>query len=250
MNKWNTIWITGASSGIGYELSKLLSSEASYIAVSARRESKLKELADNYDNIHSYKLDITNEKESRICIEEIEKKSNGNIDLVVLNAGKSSLFKVNDLDSKAIRECFEVNYMGVIHSLGIIIPKMIKAKTGHIAIVSSVAGYRGLPNSIAYGPTKAALINLAEVLRSELSKYGIVVTLINPGFVDTEMTKVNKFPMPSIVSAKFAAEKIFDGLKRDKYEIAFPLYFSLLLKLLRIIPNSLYFWIVKKFIWK
>ncbi len=160
MNKWNTIWITGASSGIGYELSKLLSSEASYIAVSARRESKLKELADNYNNIHSHKLDITNEKESRICIEEIEKKSNGSIDLVVLNAGKSSLFKVNDLDSKAIRECFEVNYMGVIHSLGIIIPKMIKAKTGHIAIVSSVAGYRGLPNSIAYGPTKAALINL------------------------------------------------------------------------------------------
>jgi len=250
MKKWNTVWITGASSGIGYELSKLLSNEASYVAVSARRQKKLEELDDAYNNIHSHELDVTDEEKIKFCIEDIEKKSSSNIDLVILNAGKSTLFSVKDFDSKAIRECFEVNYMGVINCLGIIIPKMIQAKAGHIAIVSSMAGYRGLPNSIAYGPSKAALINLAEVLRSELSKYGIIITIINPGFVDTEMTKVNKFPMPFIVSAKFAAVKIFDGLKKNKYEINFPFYFSLLLKLLRIMPHRLYFWIVNKFIWK
>ncbi len=137
-----------------------------------------------------------------------------------------------------------------MNCLKIIIPHFIKRKSGHIAIMASVAGYRGLPNSIAYSPTKAALINLAEVLKSELRQYGITVSLINPGFVDTDATKVNNFPMPSMVSIEYATKKIITGLEKSKYEIIFPFFFGLALKMMKIMPNRLYFYFVNKMVWK
>ena len=144
----------------------------------------------------------------------------------------------------------DTNYFGVINCLSAILPRMIERKKGHIAIMSSVAGYRGLPNSVAYSPTKAALINLVEIMRSELSPLGINVSIINPGFVDTDATKVNKFPMPSMVSVEFAARKIIRDLVKLKYEVAFPFMFTFFIKLLRILPNTLYFYIIRKLVWK
>jgi short-subunit dehydrogenase len=133
-----------------------------------------------------------------------------------------------------------VNYLGVANALEALIPKMLGAEKGQLALVASVAGYRGLPKASAYAPSKAAVISLAEVLRLELARSGVIVSLVNPGFVATPMTAVNDFPMPFIISADDAAERIIRGLSRGKFEITFPLPLVLMLKALRMLPNALY----------
>ena len=174
----------------------------------------------------------------------------GPIDLAVLNAGTWKMMGVDDFDLAAIRRGVEVNYMGVVNALDALLPRMLERGRGHIAIVASVAGYRGLPNSLAYGPTKAALINLAETLQTELAPRGITVSVVNPGFVDTPMTRDNPFPMPGIIPAPEAAQALLAGLRRKRFEIAFPRGFAAAMKILRLLPNALFFWVVRRFIYK
>ena len=248
---WKSVWITGASSGIGRELAIQLASQNVEIYASARRFDELQILSSINNNIHSINLDVSK-------IKDVRKKTkfffeDGNFpDLVILNAGVSRLFTLDKIDEKHqdIIDSMDTNYFGVINCLSVILPRMIERKKGHIAIMSSVAGYRGLPNSVAYSPTKAALINLVEIMRSELSPLGINVSVINPGFVDTDATKVNKFRMPSMVSVEFAARKIIRDLVKLKYEVAFPFMFTFFIKFLRILPNTLYFYIIRKLVWK
>ncbi|MAV98815.1 MAG: hypothetical protein CML81_03285 [Rhodobiaceae bacterium] len=251
-HKWKSAWVTGASSGIGRNLSIALAKKGVKVFASARREDRLSEISKMSENIIPLVMDVTDEKKL-IKDTKIFTESTHNLpDLIILNAGISRLFTVDNLDQNynLVKESIDINYFGVMNCLKIIIPHFIKRKSGHIAIMASVAGYRGLPNSIAYSPTKAALINLAEVLKSELRQYGITVSLINPGFVDTDASKVNKFPMPSMVSIEYATKKIISGLEKSKYEIIFPFFFGLVLKMLRIMPNSLYFYFINKMIWK
>jgi len=251
-HKWKSAWVTGASSGIGRNLSIALAKKGVKVFASARREDRLSEISKISENIIPLVMDVTDEKKL-IKDTKIFTESTHNLpDLIILNAGISRLFTVDNLDQNynLVKESIDINYFGVMNCLKIIIPHFIKRKSGHIAIMASVAGYRGLPNSIAYSPTKAALINLAEVLKSELRQYGITVSLINPGFVDTDASKVNKFPMPSMVSIEYATKKIISGLEKSKYEIIFPFFFGLVLKMLRIMPNSLYFYFINKMIWK
>ena len=248
---WKSVWITGASSGIGRELAIQLASQNVEIYASARRSDELQILSSINNNIHSINLDVSK-------INDVRKKTkfffeDGNFpDLVILNAGVSRLFTLDKIDEKHqdIIDSMDTNYFGVINCLSVILPRMIERKKGHIAIMSSVAGYRGLPNSVAYSPTKAALINLVEIMRSELSPLGINISIINPGFVDTDATKVNKFRMPSMVSVEFAARKIIRDLVKLKYEVAFPFMFTFFIKFLRILPNTLYFYIIRKLVWK
>ncbi|MEC7928260.1 MAG: SDR family NAD(P)-dependent oxidoreductase [Pseudomonadota bacterium] len=248
---WKSVWITGASSGIGRELAIQLASQNVEIYASARRFDELQILSSINNNIHSINLDVSK-------IKDVRKKTkfffeDGNFpDLVILNAGVSRLFTLDKIDEKHqdIIDSMDTNYFGVINCLSVILPRMIERKKGHIAIMSSVAGYRGLPNSVAYSPTKAALINLVEIMRSELSPLGINISIINPGFVDTDATKVNKFRMPSMVSVEFAARKIIRDLVKLKYEVAFPFMFTFFIKFLRILPNTLYFYIIRKLVWK
>ncbi|MBS70731.1 MAG: hypothetical protein CML91_04490 [Rhodobiaceae bacterium] len=248
---WKSVWITGASSGIGRELAIQLASQNVEIYASARRSDELQILSSINNNIHSINLDVSK-------IKDVRKKTkfffeDGNFpDLVILNAGVSRLFTLDKIDEKHqdIIDSMDTNYFGVINCLSVILPRMIERKKGHIAIMSSVAGYRGLPNSVAYSPTKAALINLVEIMRSELSPLGINISIINPGFVDTDATKVNKFRMPSMVSVEIAARKIIRDLVKLKYEVAFPFMFTFFIKFLRILPNTLYFYIIRKLVWK
>ena len=248
---WKSVWITGASSGIGRELAIQLASQNVEIYASARRFDELQILSSINNNIHSINLDVSK-------IKDVRKKTkfffeDGNFpDLVILNAGVSRLFTLDKIDEKHqdIIDSMDTNYFGVINCLSVILPRMIERKKGHIAIMSSVAGYRGLPNSVAYSPTKAALINLVEIMRSELSPLGINISIINPGFVDTDATRVNKFRMPSMVSVEFAARKIIRDLVKLKYEVAFPFMFTFFIKFLRILPNTLYFYIIRKLVWK
>jgi len=243
----STVWITGASSGIGLALARLLARDGKHVTVSARSAEKLASIQQETRNIIAAPLDVTDRGAVLQTVSNIENQ-HGPIDIAVLNAGAWQLMPIEEFDHGAIRKGVDVNIMGVMHCLEAILPGMQARGQGHIAIVASVAGYRGLPFSIAYGPTKAALINLAETLRCELAPKGITVTLINPGFVDTPMTRENPFPMPGLISPEEAAEAIHAGLQQGRFEIAFPRGFTLAMKVLRLLPDRLFFWYVRRFI--
>ena len=247
--RWKTVWITGASSGIGLELAKLLDDTVPHVAISARSEDKLNQAQDSGKTLKAYPLDVTDAPSVDACVAEIENAA-GPIDLAVLNAGAWQIMDIDELDLSAVRAGVEVNYMGVVNCLHAVLPGMMSRGAGHIAIVASVAGYRGLPRSAAYGPTKAALINLAETLKTELAPRGITISLVNPGFVDTPMTRDNPFPMPGILPADEAARRMLAGLERRRYEIVFPTGFGLVMKALRLMPNALFFWALRRFVYK
>lgn len=247
--KWKSVWITGASSGIGLELAKLLDGDVAHIAISARSRDKLEKAQKAGRTLSAYPVDVTDKRAVAACVKEIEAAA-GPIDLAVLSAGVWFPMEVDEFDLDKIRTSIDVNYMGTMNTIDALLPGMLKRGQGHLAIVASVAGYRGLPKSVAYGPTKAALINVAETLKSELEPRGIAVSVINPGFVDTPMTETNTFPMPGIIPVEDAAKKLLDGLEAGQFEIIFPRGFVYLMKSLRRMPNALFFWVVRTFIMK
>jgi short-subunit dehydrogenase len=237
---WQVVWITGASSGIGRDVAIKLAAAGAKVAVSARTAAKLAELEALSPNIKAYPLDVTDLAATKRVAADIERDL-GPIDLALLNAGVWYPMGIKDYDPTTISAAMAVNFTGITHGLAPLLPAMTKRKSGHIAIVSSVAGYRGLPVAISYAPTKAAAISLAETLYLELRDQNVKVTVINPGFVDTDMTKINKFPMPFMVSSDDAANRIIAGLKTGRFEIVFPRGMALLSKLTRVLPYRLFF---------
>ncbi len=236
---WKTAWVTGASTGIGREVALRLAKSGVQVAISARSSEKLDELARIHSNIRAFPVDVASrEQMSETAARIIE--TYGTLDLAVLCAGIWQPLRARDYDAAAAASSMSVNYLGVANALEPLIPHMITSGKGQLALVASVAGYRGLPKAAVYAPSKAAVITLAEVLRLELAAQGITVSLVNPGFVETPMTAVNDFPMPFIISADDAAERIVRGLSRGKFEIAFPLPLVVMLKILRMLPNSIY----------
>ena len=240
------IWITGASSGIGKALAIKFANQGWQVAASARRENLLKDLNNQNPNIYSFPLDVRNENESKNTFQNIIKKFQ-TIDISVFCTGMHDPDAEKKLSSEKIREIMETNFFGTLNCIMAVNTYFRERKNGHIAIVSSVAGYRGLPAASGYCASKSALISLAESLYFDFKRYNVKVSVINPGFIKTPMTDKNKFPMPMIKSAEFAAEKIFIGLtEKNAFEIHFPIAFTMLMKLLKIMPNWLYFLLVKK----
>ena len=242
--RWGTAWIVGASSGIGRELALALSGRADRVAATARSAGKLDELTASKSNIGAYAADVTDAAGLAASVAAIE-DAGGPVDLAIFCAAQWKMMKVQSLDRDAVAEVLDVNYMGVVNAIQAVLPGMLARRSGHLVIVALVAGYRGLPRSLTYGPTKAALINLAETLKIELESEGIAVSLVNPGFVDTPLTEGNPFPMPDLITAKQAAEHILAGLDAGRFEIAFPWRFTRVLKLLRILPYGAYFAIIR-----
>jgi short-subunit dehydrogenase len=245
---WNTVWIVGASSGIGRELAIAMAPLCGQLWVSARREQPLKELAQVHENISCLPFDITDQQQVAQAVSQIQQQSAGDrpIDLVVISSAVGLMSRIPKFDPQMYRESMEVNYMGTINVMAAVLPSMVDNQSGHIAMISSVAGYRGLPNGAPYAPTKAALINLAECIYPQLKRLGVMVSVINPGFVETPMTENNKFPMPFLMKPDEAARRITRGLQRRRYEIAFPFRMVALLKLMRIMPNSVFFWLADR----
>jgi short-subunit dehydrogenase len=240
--KWKIVWITGASTGIGREIALQLANAGIKVAVSARSAEKLQNLN---QNIAPYPLDVTDSAAVKTTVERIEKEL-GPIDLAIFGAGTYSAIDASQIDPAEFANMLNVNYLGVVNCLSALLPNMLKRREGHISWIASVAGYRGLPKAAAYGPSKAALINLAESLKPELALKGIKISVINPGFVETPMTSKNDFPMPFLMKADAAAKRTIEGLQKGKFEIAYPTRFVAILKLMRILPYRLYFWIVTK----
>jgi short-subunit dehydrogenase len=244
---WRTAWITGASSGIGRALAVALAQRGVTVAASARSADKLAELAHAHRGVAPLPVDVLDAAAMAEAVRSIT-GTLGAIDLAILNAGVWEAMSVRDFSAAKAARSMAVNYQGIVNGIEALLPAMLERGTGHIAVTASIAGYRGLRRAAAYGPSKAAVINLAECLRNDLVARGIAVSLINPGFVETPMTAGNKFSMPFIVPVEAAARRIIGGLERRRFEIAFPWQLAAMMKLGRQMPNAMYFWYARTFL--
>jgi short-subunit dehydrogenase len=245
ISKWKSAWITGASHGIGKELAIQLAQTGVNVACSARSKDALQQLHQSNDNILPLPLDVTDAEATTDAVGEIERQQ-GSLDLAVFNAGIYEPLPGGIASPELFRQLMEVNYMGTVIGLMAILPLMQRRGHGQIAIVASLAGYCGLPKAAAYGPGKAALINLAETLRLELGGSGVDIRVVNPGFVDTRLTAKNDFHMPSLLTPEKAASHILRGLQGKRFEIAFPRGFITYMKFARLLPYRWYFPLMRK----
>jgi len=243
MNK-KTIWITGGSTGIGKALAIKFANEGWNVAISARRENLLKEISEKYENIHSFPLDVTNKNKCNEVFDDIKNKFN-NVDICFFSTGTWNPKKEKDIDVEQIEDVFKVNFFGTVNSIKAVEKYFKEKKSGIITIVSSIAGYRGLPNSTGYGPSKSALNNLTESLYFDFKRFGVRVCLVSPGFIKTPMTDKNDFKMPFLKTPEYAADKIYDGLiNKNSFEIHFPKALTIILKIFSFLPSKLYFGLV------
>jgi short-subunit dehydrogenase len=250
--QFQTIWIVGASSGIGAALARKFHDNPTCpdqkIVISARNADKLAELATEMSDMTPVAVDITDPNAVKSAFNTVEKDF-GLPDLVILAAGVYSPMKLSAFSAETIRSHVDTNYMGIVNCLEPLLSKMRAKRSGEIAVVASVAGYRGLPNASAYGPTKAALINLCESLHTELTGSGVLLRVINPGFVKTRLTDKNDFAMPYLLTPEQAADYLYRGLcGNNDFEIAFPPPFVRQLKLTRILPYPLFFKLMRKLV--
>jgi len=247
--KRDCVWITGASSGIGRALALRFAKAGETVVVSARNKAALEALVEEAKDlpgiIYPAPLDVTDAAAVAACVEEIEAGA-GRIRQAVLNAGTHKPMGSEDFDLAALKALIDVNVMGTANCLDAVMSRMIARRSGRIAVVASLAGYRGLPTGAAYGLTKAGVINFCEALRPDLEAKGVVLQVVNPGFVRTPLTDKNEFPMPFLMELDAAAEAFFKGLQSDRFEIVFPWRFAYVMKLLRILPYGLFFAITRR----
>ena len=240
------IWITGGSSGIGKSLAYKFANEGWQVAISARRENLLKEISESNEKIKSFPLDVTDKVKCKEVFDQI-KNYYGDLDICFFSTGTWSPKEEKDIDVEQIENVFKVNFFGTINSIKAVEEHFKNKKNGIITIVSSIAGYRGLPNTTGYGPSKSALISLAESLYFDFERYNVRVCLVCPGFIKTPMTDKNDFKMPFLKTSEFAADKIYDGLiNKNQFEIHFPKELTLTLKFFKLLPSKIYFYLDKK----
>lgn len=242
-------WVTGAGSGIGREVALELAGNGWTVAGSARTQSDLERLVGDTQGLPgravAYPVDVTDAAEVEAIVERIETDL-GPVDLAVLNAGTYIRFGAEDFDAAAFAQQLNINVMGTVNSLAPVMRAMIRRRQGRIAVISSLTAYRGLPLASAYGASKAALTNMCESLRPELENLGVYISIVHPGFVRTPLTDRNDFPMPFLMEADAAARHIVAELSGNRFEIAMPWRFVMILKLLRCLPYFLYFSVARR----
>ncbi len=240
-----TVWLVGASTGIGRATAELLHRRGARVIVSARSAAPLEAFVAQHAGADMIVLDATDREALRDAAAHIV-RTHGRIDLACYCAGTYAAMRADNFDLDVALRHVDVNYNGALHLLDAVLPHLKRQKGGHISLVGSVAGYRGLPQALAYGPTKAALINLAEVLYMDLKPQGVGVSIVNPGFVETPLTAQNEFRMPALLTPEEAAQAIVTGWEAGDFEIHFPKRFTLWLKALRHIGYGPYFAAVKR----
>jgi NAD(P)-dependent dehydrogenase (short-subunit alcohol dehydrogenase family) len=248
-----TIWLVGASTGIGRATASLLHAKGARVIVSARSAATLDSFVAAHPGSEALPLDATDREAMKRAADYIV-TAYGRIDLAMYCAGTYRAMRATAFDYEVALQHVQVNYVGALVMLDAVLPQLLKqahAKdsqfgAGHISLVSSVAGYRGLPQSLAYGPTKAALINMAETLHLDLETQGIGVSVINPGFVETPLTAQNSFRMPALMTPEDAAKAIVRGWEQGLFEIHFPKRFTMWLKAMRHLGYGAYFAAVRR----
>ena len=236
------VWLVGASSGIGLELAHALHAAGATVVVSARRDAPLQEFVQQHPGSHAVPLDVRDSDAVAQAASHVAQTVG--IDVVVYCAGYYTPQRAFDADLDSWLAHNDVNYQGALRVIAHVVRRMQAG--AHLSLVASVAGYRGLPLCVGYSPTKAALNNLADVLYLDLAPRGIGVSVINPGFVATALTAQNEFHMPALLTPQQAARAILRGWADGDFEIHFPRRFSRLLKLLRVLPNRWYFWLLHR----
>jgi len=238
-------WLVGASTGIGRATASLLHARGARVVVSARSAPTLAAFVAAHPGSIGLPLDVTDREAVAAAAGEAEAAC-GAIDLVLYCAGHYQAMRATDFDLDEALRHVQVNQVGALHLLGAVLPRLIAQKSGHLSLVGSVAGYRGLPKSLGYGPTKAALINLAQTLYLDLHPLAIGVSIINPGFVETPLTAGNDFTMPALISPEQAGREILKGWAAGRFEIHFPKRFTLGLKFLSHVGDGLYFRAIRR----
>jgi NADP-dependent 3-hydroxy acid dehydrogenase YdfG len=243
------VWIIGASSGIGEACAQALIKAGAKVALSSRRVERLNTLAalGNTEQSLVLPLDVTDDAQLKNSYQSIL-RAWGGIDLLLFVSGVYVPLRADNFDIGTAEQTIDANLLGPMRAVALVLPEMLKVHAGNIAIVGSVAGYSGLPKALAYGPSKAAIINFCETLYYDLLPQGVSVHMISPGFVATEATAQNDFEMPALISAQEAAAEILSGIEKGEFDIHFPKRFSRFLKFLRILPYPIYFWIVRRFV--
>lgn len=239
------VWIIGASTGIGKALADALLAKGARVAVSARRAQVLDEAFGHQPRALCAPLDLTDRAAVASGLTQIVENWGG-VDLVILMAGAYRALRAWDLTDELIRETMETNVYGVMNASALLTQHFVQQGSGHLSIVSSVAGYRGLPKALVYGPSKAAATNFAEVLYLDLSEKGIGVSVVHPGFVRTPLTAGNDFNMPHLIEPEQAATEMIRGYERGDFDIHFPRAFTRQLKFLRMLPYRWYFKLIKR----
>ena len=239
------VWIIGASTGIGKALADALLAKGARVAVSARTAQTLEAAFANQPNALCLPLDISDGAALASALARIG-STWGGLDLGVVMAGTYRAIRAWELDEAAIASMMKTNVYGAMNASALLTQFFLKQGSGHVSVVASVAGYSGLPKAMVYGPSKAAMINFAETLYIDLSEKGVGVSVVNPGFVRTPLTAQNDFKMPHLIEPEQAAAEMIHGYEKGAFEIHFPRAFSRQLKLLRLLPYSLYFKLIKK----
>lgn len=249
-----SVWLVGASSGIGRATASALHARGAQLWVSARNAAALDDFVARHPGARALALDATDRAAVAAAAQQVF--AHGPLDHVVYCAGHYQAMRATAPDLDEMLRHLHVNYTGALQVLNAVLPPLLAQSAirrhgsgsamGHISLVASVAGFRGLPNSLAYGPTKAALINLAETLYLDLRASDIAVSLVNPGFVDTPLTAQNSFEMPALIGPEQAAAEILRGWERGAFEIHFPRRFTVAMKLLQLLPHWLYFPVVRR----
>ncbi|MBT8152673.1 SDR family NAD(P)-dependent oxidoreductase [Epibacterium ulvae] len=229
-----TIWLIGASEGLGRVLAERLAHQGAHLILSARSADRLHSLAAELSNARAVPLDVTDPDAVRRAAIDA-----GDVDSVIYNAGAYEPMRATAWDSDAALAMCDVNFTGALRVLGEVVPKMVAKGQGEITLVGSLAGYRGLPAAIGYGASKAALVSLAETMRHDLKGTGVVVRLVNPGFIRTRLTEKNAFAMPMLMSPERAADHVMRALARRRFRCDFPAPFSWAIRLLAILPDWL-----------
>ena len=243
------VWLVGASTGIGRATASRLHGLGAQVSVSARSTAGLDQFVADHPGAQALALDATDAAAVAAAAAALLGR-HGRIDLAMYCAGHYNAMQASQFNLADAVKHQQINYVGALNLLGAVLPQLLRqgaaGKSAHLSLVASVAGYRGLPNALAYGPTKAALINLAEVLYMDLAPQGVGVSLINPGFVETPLTAQNSFHMPALISPEAAAQAIVQGWMAGEFEIHFPKRFTRFLKALGALPDALYFGAVRR----
>ena len=248
MEHWRgrRVWLVGASSGIGRATAAALHARGAEVVVSARSTEALQDFVREHAGAQAWPLDVTDAPAVMAAVAGLT--AQGRLDCVVYCAGHYRAMDAQALDLDELLRHDDVNYRGALHLLHAVLPVLraqavdpLSGQRAHLCLMGSVAGYRGLPTSLGYGPTKAALINLAETLYGDLRAERVGVSLINPGFVDTPLTRQNRFHMPALIAPEDAARAILAGWSRGAFEIHFPRRFTWGMKLLRLLPYRAFF---------
>jgi NAD(P)-dependent dehydrogenase (short-subunit alcohol dehydrogenase family) len=238
------VWLVGASSGIGLACAKALHAQGAKVCVSARQEALLQAFVSDHPGSMALALNVTDAQAVQAAARVVE--NHQGLDVVMYCAGVYHPLRATDYNLGAMEQHMAVNYHGALYVLDAVLPALLSQAHGHLSLVSSVAGYRGLPQSLAYGPSKAALTHLGEALYLDLQDSGIGVSVINPGFVETPLTAQNQFTMPALITPAVAAEYILQGWRDGLFEIHFPKRFTLWLQRRRVLPYRWYFSLVRR----